>query len=407
MSVARARRPGQTCRVPPALLDRLLEMKAAYGSRLSVTQVDFPEEWELADGVIRHRGPDFFQVIGQESPEHGPMILLRQRETALVGLLTGRSDGRTWVLLNARVEPGLHGGCQFSTTIQSTPSNYERRHGGTPTPFIHHFVDVRADSDRAVLHDSWQYDWGQYYDSKIKRFMIVELDADEELPPAPEPLAWVSTEELDALVLTDYGITADLRVAAGLFAAVRKGSHPPSGTPKKMPDTGVRPHDVPLPCLENWRLHERGLDEINRVHGTGLRFVRVEAPSREVPGWAQPLMTVDADLSVNLVACDGSYAIVERSQPGLCGERLWFPAAAYRSDVGKRVMTVRTSAEGGRFLQHGVNLTVVEVRDRSDVENNARWASHAELDELAPADGATSVELRLVMSLLPHLEGAV
>lgn len=377
-------------------LGRLLEMKAAYGSCLEIAEVDFPKAWELADGVIRHREINFFEVIGQESPDHGAVILLRQRETALVGLLTARSGGRTWVLLNARVEPGLHRGCQFSTTIQSTPGNYERRHGGAPTPFIDHFVNSDADLDRTILYDSWQYDWGQYYDSKIKRFMIVDVGEAGELPRVPEPLVWAGVEELDALVLSDYAITSDLRVAAGLFAALRTGTKPPQAEPGKRPNTGARAHDVPLPLLHNWRLHERGLDEIDRVHGTGLRFVRVEAPSREVPGWEQPLMTVDEDLSVTLFTSDARYAIVQRSQPGLRGQRLWFPATADDSETKRRAV-VRTSAEGGRFLLHGVDVSIVEVGDPGAVEGNARWVTRAELETLALADGATSVELRLAM----------
>lgn len=378
--------------MPSADLAALQALRRELGSGLAVEFVGFPaDEWVIRDGCIAHRRTDFFRVVGQRDAQGVERVLFRQPETALVGLLTAMVGGERHLLLNARVEPGLHGGCQFSTTIQSTPSNYERRHGGAATPLIDLFLDPPADA--RVVHDSRQYDWGQYYDAKIKRFLILEVS---ELVPVDAPLVWVRQSDFDELAREDFAVTGDLRAATlNLTAHPGATPHAPLAT-----TTDATVTDVPLGELRNWRLLQTGLDEIDTVQGVEIRYVRSRATSREVGEWSQPLMLVDADLEVRLAvrAAPGGpeCAVVRRTAPGLRGIELWYPAepaASSRPDSP----VVRASAEGGRFLRHEVRISSVQT---DAVEPGATWVPVETARGWAAADRATSLELRLALAVI-------
>jgi oxidase EvaA len=381
--------------VAAADLAGCLELRHEYGSGLAIEFVDFPDdEWVLLDGRIAHRRTDFFSVVGQRDASGVERLLFRQPETALVGLLTAMIGGERHLLLSARVEPGLHGACQFSSTIQSTPSNYERRHGGAPTPLIDLFLD--PGSRARVVHDSRQYDWGQYYDAKVKRFLILEVT---ELIPAEAPLVWVPQSVFDELANEDFAVTGDLRAAALSLAG-----HPVATSDAAGPGvarsgtTDGAVTDVPLGELRNWRMLPAGIDEIDPVQGVELRYVRTRTSSREVGEWSQPLMVVDADLEVRLPVRAGSggveCAVRRRTAPGLRGVELWYPAEPAERTLDPAPV-VRASAEGGRFLRHEVRISTVEV---DAVEPGSRWMPLETVYGWAAADRATSLDLRLALA---------
>jgi oxidase EvaA len=105
--------------------------------RSSVIRVDHcPAEWKINHNKLRHSHTDYFNIGYYQERDNPPCYLMEQRESALVLLLISRVDGRKSALLNLRYEPGLIGGVNLTATIQSTPSNYQQKHGGKPTPFV-------------------------------------------------------------------------------------------------------------------------------------------------------------------------------------------------------------------------------------------------------------------------------
>jgi oxidase EvaA len=344
--------------------------------------------------VLRHESAGYFEVVGFTDANGEQSLLIRQSETALVGLITHTVGNKRWFLLNARCEPGLHGLCQFSTTVQSTPSNYEQRHGGAATPFID--LLIGGAPKVAVLHDSIEFDWGQYYDSKRKRFLVIEVEA---RMPVVEPFAWVPEALLRELLREDYLVTGDLRGSMALLdAGARAGAQP---SPDALEAATVLTQ-TPLGALSNWVGDEWGLRERVAVQELVVEYVRIESSSREVVRWSQPLLKPAHPENIRLwMRTHGGVrevAVETRSQLGLRGRELLFPAQP-SSARGKLVQRTRTSAEGGRFLDHDVVLELAEL-DEVERDSQLRWVDEQELARLLLSPQLTSVELRLVASLL-------
>lgn len=366
-----------------ALLD---EVAASQCAEL----IDGPAgDWEHDDGQLRNRRADFFRVIGRGGEDPAEEVLIRQPETALVGLIVSGDPGHRRFLLSARAEPGLIGGCQLSATIQSTPSNYERRHGGGATPHLEALVDPGAD----VLHDSMQYDWAQYYHDKVKRFRIVRVGEEAQ---AVAPMIWVDEPTVRTLLMRDQTMTCDLRVALALLDAGDRVTAPgPALPPAGETAMASRSRDLPLEELRDWTIETSGL----RTHSRDreIVWVRTRSATREVPEWDQPLMKIaTAERIVLGLRGHGDrveVALRPETRAGLDGRRLWFPAPVAG---GVEAAALQICAEGGRFWRHAVEVTV--VRGASGAPGT-RWFSLEEVERACLGDRVTSVELRLAAGL--------
>lgn len=388
---------------PISDVDAALDFRRTIADRADIrTGVRRPSGWDLVGGVLRNTTANFFEVVAGEDGLGHESLLLRQSETALVGLAIARADNGRYFLLNARSEPGLHGLCQFSSTVQSTPSNYERRHGGAATFFIDHFVGSR--SDVTVLHDSLEYDWGQYYDRKTKRFLIIEVD---EMVTPVDPCVWVSEDVLRDLLGLDYLVTADLRAAITLLDARESlGARYDPTAPEKHDDSSTSRalHERALGQLSDWALDDLGIRENSPRQGVSVEYVEMRSSTREVSAWTQPLMRVAEPVEVTLayarVGAETVVAVAKATQIGLGGRELYFPAQFELADAAI-VRSIRTSAEGGRFFQHEVLLRLVEIdpEDRS-ADPQVMRLSGDDVRRLILQPGSTSVELRLAASML-------
>jgi len=380
--------------------EEIMVLRSRLAEQTSVRSCELEHsEWHVDSGVLRNKRSDFFQIVGFADDSGNEQLLIRQRETALVGLLVHGGPGNRSFLLNARCEPGLHGFCQLSTTIQSTPSNYERRHGGEPTPFIEWFTQEVAGTQ--VLHDSIEYDWGRYYDAKRKRFAIIEVP---ERVSVVSPLLWVGERELLRTLAHPFLMTTDLRVAIALMLAHDRDTEPglPLGHDEPTAATASL-REIPLEAMTNWRIEPRGIVEVAESRGIGVEYVTTTSASREVTQWSQPLVRIQRPDTVTLgvrgVAADREFAVERRTEIGLHGVALYFPAAL-ADTVSSVVCRVRTSAEGGRFLHHEVVLQVADATGLSLTQaEHITWLGVRALSALLLVPEATSVELRTVATL--------
>ncbi len=379
----------QGCLQSPApSIDALRDMCSNHSSGTTVTRVaDGRPDWIVDGGLLRHSQTNYFSIGLYAGYQGEPLLLMEQTETALVMLLVAEVDGRDAVLLSLRTEPGLIGLTNLTATIQSTPSNYLRKHGGRGTPFI----EIAGDPDAhgTVLYDGEQYDWGEYYHGKTKRFLIVRLDVPVD---APAGFRWVPVETARALLLEDNLVTNDLRVLMPLVDAARPGRVDDSD-PAKEADRGS-----PLRRIEF-------LPRSSDARGLHVAYFRTETSTREVRSWIQPLVVprdpMRISLSSNLAASGAMYAVERRTQPGLLGRDLWFPA---ETRAGRVARTVHTSAEGGRFwrLPIEIELREIDAADATEPRTAAgiRWMSAGEISSLVAQPLQTSLELRMAWSLV-------
>jgi hypothetical protein len=348
---------------------------------------DGGQEWIFDGGRLRHAKADYFSIGLYDAGGGERLIMMEQRETALVMLLTSTIGDVPAVLLNLRTEPGLIGLTNLSTTIQSTPSNYLRKHGGKPTPFIEIAADPLAFGE--VIYDGAHHDWGNHYVAKTKRFLVVWL---HEAVAAPPGFLWVEQATARRLLLEDNLVTNDLRVSLPLLPK-RHGSHRDDGP------TADDPSDAPA-GLRAGELTPGASDS----RGTTVAFFRTQTETREVSSWIQPLLVPAEPLEIELTFTEREgtrfFAIERRTQPGLLGTRLWFPAPAAGGRVIRRVST---SAEGGRFWRFEI---VIRLRRSDtpehmpeDARERTRWIAAAELARLVGEPLQTSLELRMAWSL--------
>lgn len=366
----------------------LIDLCSDHALGTSIYQVENAlPEWIIDNGILRNSKANYFSIGLYAIGDGESVLLMTQNETAVVMLLVCKIDGKHVVLLNLRTEPGLIGLTNYSTTIQSTPSNYLRKHGGKSTPFIE--VALDPESHGKVLYDAVHHDWGDYYLNKTKRFLIVEL---ESLVEAPESFCWLTLETAKKLLLENHLVTIDLRVCISYLSA---GSFQNSAKSN------------PLSVAIN----QKSLHSLNFVpgapdsRGISVAFFKTETKNREVDRWIQPLLVPKSELKIRLAFTKNSsgrvYAIEKRSQVGLLGNQLWFPS----QDVdGRIVRSVLTSAEGGRFWKYSVIIELIEVENIH--ESNAkslvskRWISEQDLSNLVSRSLQTSLELRMAWSLI-------
>jgi hypothetical protein len=340
-------------------------------------------DWLMAEGRLRNTRADYFS-IGVCEPEPGrPVLMMDQREPVLVMLLVADIDRSESVLLSLRTEPGLIRFTNLTTTIQSTATNYLRRHGGMPTPFI----DVAADphSFGTVLYDAEHYDWGGYYVYKTKRFLIVKLAVPVTAPPG---YCWVKTAVAGSLLQEDHLITNDLRVALPyLFQPTPDDarSHVVQAVPDR--DSLFTGSDFAMDFVDS--------------RGTHLTFVETVTETREVRSWVQPLLVPNGPVKIRLPVAKSKsnrlFAVEERTQPGLLGRRLWYPAD---TEGGQVVRRATTSAEGGRFWQHRIDLELLEIESACHwPAGDVVWLSADDLANLVAQPLQTSLELRMAWSI--------
>jgi hypothetical protein len=370
--------------VPPEqAVPKLRELCREHSRLTALTPVpDGRPDWVFDDGVLRNTRADYFSISLRESGL--AILMMEQREPALVMLLVADIDGVESVLLSLRTEPGLIGLTNFSSTIQSTASNYLRRHGGKATPFIDVASDPRAFG--TVLYEGEHFDWGDYYVYKTKRFLIVKLPGPE---PAPPGYHWVNLGALRSLLSADYLITNDLRVALNYLA--RPVFPPIAG------DSG----DEPVPDRRILPVKPDLGPDVVDSRGVRLTFRRTDTQTREVSSWVQPLLVPAEPMRIALThtgaGSERLFAVEKRTQPGLLGRQLWFPAEFSSGSVMRRVAN---SAEGGRFWRFHIDLETQTVDAPGDRDSDkVEWLTEAELAALVAIPLRTSLELRMAWSL--------
>lgn len=390
--------------------------------------------WSVRDGALQHRTGGFFAVGGFRDPRNGSEhLMLYQPQGAINGLATAMIGAERWFLLQARAEPGNTNEVQFGPSLQSTPANWMRVHGGAPAPlgavFLQYAPDVRN------VTESMQLDLGGRYLLKTKRVAVAEIPATEALHPG---FHWVSPKTIIEALDEDYCFNTDLRAAIAVAPwssdAASEDLCPCSESVRCSLSAPIRPEllgrllaqfqtservrmeTVPLENLRNWEIGINGIEERHEVQRLSVRFFEVEATAREVGSWIQPLVVGRAE-GRSILACRERDGMIEvwvavQSELGLANGVALAPSTlAYPGDeIGtpdwladaETWVATRESDEGGRFIDHRSTCALVRLVEGAEPPAGSvgAWLRVSELKHLLGLSNVCSIQLRTIASLL-------
>ncbi|MGW7472573.1 NDP-hexose 2,3-dehydratase family protein [Streptomyces cyaneofuscatus] len=278
------------------VLDWLEERRAAHRFEVEPIAFDALDGWSFdpVTGDLGHRSGRFFTVrglhvtTGDAGPAwHQPIIV--QPEVGILGILVKEFDGVPHFLMQAKMEPGNSNLLQISPTVQATRSNYTKAHKGADVRYLEYF---RGPRQGRVLADVLQSEHGSWFFRKSNRNMLVEVEGDV---PAHEDFRWLTLQQIGRLLRRDNVINMDARTVLACLPWPDPGGLAPhqdiallSWFTEELSAHEVHARTVPLAGLPGWR---RGAWSI--VHEEGRYFdvvaVSVQAGSREVAHWTQPL----------------------------------------------------------------------------------------------------------------------
>lgn len=393
------------------------------------------DQWSLVDGALQHRSRGFFSVNGVDDGS-GACVLLYQPQAAVTGIVSAVVDGERRFLLQGRAEPGCLGEAQFGPTVQSTPANFMRLHGGATTPYVDAFIAF--DPDVSVVDDTTQLDLGERYCFKSKRSILVETRA----PSPPQPaFFWATPAAIIEAVSRSAFLNIDLRSILSITRWSATGDDgeltPRSEEARRSLAAPLRPDVlgalaarigdakpkrltfIPLDQLADWQATEWGWSEVEPRQGFSIDFFEVAAASREVARWIQPLVNSATDGHVALACRErgGALEVFVRvaeerglaTSAALSPSYVRYPGAPgepprWLQDAEIWSSTVE-SDEGGRFYRDASRYELVRADDVQD--EAGAWVRLSELKAMLRVSNACTIQLRGVVSQLLAAAGAV
>jgi oxidase EvaA len=416
-----------------AALEKALDTARA-GFSLRQVPMSATEHWSLVDGAIQHRSGGFFSISGvRREGEEQERVMLYQPQGALNGLLSTVIGGERHFLLQARAEPGNLGEAQFGPTVQSTPANYLRMHGGARTPYIETFL--QHSPDVTLLRETAQLDLGERYLFKTKRLIALEATENQETLPC---FIWANPSAVRQAVTRSTFLNTDLRSMLAfsswsadeadgeltpLSAEVRRSLvPPPRGEVLAELETALcavsprRTGFVPLKNLSNWELDDWGLRERVPDQGFSVEFFEVAAAYREVGQWIQPLINSGGEGRV-VLACREVEGMTEvfvqplaefglASGCALAPSYLLYPGMVDSPPewlVNARILSeTLESDEGGRFYKDSSRYQIVGIDADAPQPPTALgfWLRISEVKHCLDVSNRCSIQLRCILSHL-------
>ncbi len=424
--------------------------------RVTRTALDLLDGWETdrETGTLRHHSGRFFSVeglevtVGQPRETSWSQPIIRQPECGILGILVKRFDGVPHLLMQAKMEPGNINLLQLSPTVQATRSNYTRVHRGSSVPYLDYFLAPRRGR---VLFDALQSEQGSWFLAKRNRNMVVEVEEDV---PVLDHFCWLTIDQVGELMRFENLVNMDSRTVLSGLPASEWETSARSTDPDSFRATvaaSARPdarglHDdvalyswlteiradgrldrvpVPLTQVKGW-VHDE-----DRIHHEAGRYfsvigVGVQADSREVSSWSQPMIqpssrgvvafvskriggvlhllvqarteagTRDtAEVGATVQCAPANHAhLPHEERPAFLDHVLSAPSSKVRVDVVH-------SEEGGRFYHAESRYLVVEDDDfPTEVPDRFMWVTLRQLMALVRQGGQVNVEARNLLAAL-------
>lgn len=427
--------------------------------RFHVERIPFSglDSWsfESDTGNLAHSSGQFFTVEGLQVRDNlletWSQPIINQPEIGVLGIVVKEFDGVLHCLMQAKMEPGNVNTLQLSPTVQATRSNYTQVHRGMSTRYLEYFM---GPSRGQILVDVLQSEQGAWFWRKRNRNMVVLVTDDI---PVHDDYHWLTVEQIRELNHVDNLVNMDARtVLSCMPLPLPDESHLPTGDPFRdalirscqYQEDGIETRHTsgevlswfteaktrchwtarltPLAKVSGWTRDER---EIADEHGQHFRIVavEVEAGTREVRRWTQPLLlprgqgravfmvrNVDGVLHV-LVQARPEYGLLDQVEMAptvhlLPGTGVSAVEEPFLRDVlTSGTATVRydqvLSEEGGRFLNALTRYQITEVGEEVPLEppHNYHWLTIRQLMDLLRHGHYLNVEARSLLTCLHSL----
>lgn len=404
------------CRVAESkeeLKTYLSRIQAISNYELSQIKIEDQQAWKIQDGALSHSSKGFFQVLGLKNKQvpSEEKLMLYQPQSALTGLVIRYFEGGIFVLLQARVEPGNTGVIQYGPTIQSTPANYLKLHGGKATAYVHLFTQYSSECQ--LLTHSMQHDLGSKYfqKSKTHHYLLAKDWIETE-----ENMIWASMNAIFGMMEEDNLLNADLRSLLSVmdwemyfnpsgFSSLSQPTSPIQITPPNQ-DFQL----VPLNDLTQWEITSDGIIPVDH-QPTSVHLYHFSCTNREVSAWSQPLFEVNSNGIIQLffkkVQNEIEFLVTVGREVGISTPFAFYPSrmslpeennAPLSSTQGLVMRELLQCDEGGRFYQNDNSYQLILVDDR-EAEKNQLWISASHLKYLLQASNHCSFQLRCASSL--------
>jgi dTDP-4-dehydro-6-deoxy-alpha-D-glucopyranose 2,3-dehydratase len=433
------------------------ERFASFPYKVAEVPLNTLAEWRVDDRLI-HSSGRFFTVEGLSvrtnfgpTPQWSQPIIV-QPDIGILGILVKRINGVYHFLMQVKMEPGNTRMVQYAATVQATQSNYQRIHGGRPTPYLKYFLRATRGS---ILVDRLLSEHAYWYLHKRNRNMIVEIPPDEDVSVGDE-FTWLTLGQVRRQ-LASGNVNMNARTVLACISYAAGDDLPVSGKraggdlDDEFHERVIMSHisersDAAVSAAMTWLIDQKEIftldvrrigllemddwvsDEESIRHRDGSYFrilgLSVEAASREVGRWSQPMLE---PVPGNLVAfiCQVRsgmlrFLVQAMIQPGstdrielaatiqlapgynrVAGELP--PLAEYLTSAVSRVrLTSVQSEDGGRFYHADTTHLVIEIPEDHpiDAPDNYRWMTLGLLSRLTQFGYYVNVEARSLMACL-------
>jgi dTDP-4-dehydro-6-deoxy-alpha-D-glucopyranose 2,3-dehydratase len=276
----------------------LTERRAAHHFQVERIPLGELRDWSFdpGSGNLGHDTGRFFTVegveavVGEDSGLAWQQPIIVQPEIGILGILAKEFDGVLHLLMQAKMEPGNPNLLQLSPTVQATRSNYTRAHRGSAVRYLELFASApRTD----VLVDVLQSEHGAWFLHKANRNMLVEAPGDV---AGHEDFRWLTIGQIGELLRLDNVVNMNARTILSCIetfpqdeSARNSDSFVQSWFTAERCRRHLRASLVPLRGLPDWVWSPYTIERADRRYFRVVG-VSVQAGSREVIGWRQPLI---------------------------------------------------------------------------------------------------------------------
>ena len=421
--------PGNTMKEKARIAESSSELRSFLKetikrSEFKLRKIKFSEQshWSIKSGALSHFSNSFFHVAGVRNritdEEH---LILFQPQGALTGLAMFKDEQQVYVLLQARIEPGLPNVGEYGPTVQSTEANYLRMHGGKGTSYIELFRSFSPIAN--PLGNSTQFDLGRRYFQKSKVHSYLELNKQID---TKENMIWVPLQIVAEVLISDNFLNPDLRSLLGVFdwdlfvnAGISGSSKTeiPEDNHFALPANMVGRNEwklIALDQLTGWEIRENGIADVSDS-GIWIDMFHVSCLSREVQEWSQPLLNCSNQGLVILLVrrSDDQYDFLVSTEFefGISGQQTVLPSyVIYPGDdpdnISKLFETqtliaeMTQSEEGGRFYKNESLYRVFLVAHNMDIKPHQRWVTAEVVKSILKSSNRASLQLRCIASLV-------